>query len=369
MKHINSVILALIISIIMTGCNGPEPEPGPLTGITVTTLEVTNVTSVSAMCGGWVSASSGAVPVNELGICWSTEAEPTIESDRSSTEVWYELFETSMDSLLPNTTYHVRAYAVQGTEVHYGEERCFTTGILPPLEGFYISPTRRVKFAPGNLQYRASTATWRFAENQWDCLRQSNAHIGQDYDGWIDLFGWGTGGNPTYVSDQYLSPYQTFADWGVNAISNGGGQPNLWRTLTKDEWNYVVFERPTPSGARYAKANVNGVNGVILLPNNWNTSSYGLNGVNTPDGEYAANTVTETQWSGLEEQGCVFLPAAGVRDVTWVFPTENEGDYWTSTAIGDICAHYFDFWGSNVTMGNQFVYRGLSVRLAIPCED
>lgn len=37
-------------------------------------------------------------------------------------------------------------------------------GKLPGL--FSISPTQQVQFSQGNLQYQASTNTWRFAENQ-----------------------------------------------------------------------------------------------------------------------------------------------------------------------------------------------------------
>ena len=63
-------------------------------------------------------------------------------------------------------------------------------------------------------------------------------------------------------------------DWGYNAISNAGNQENSgWRTLTNGEWSYLLMTRSTASGIRYAKAQVNGINGVILLPDNWNNST------------------------------------------------------------------------------------------------
>jgi len=62
------------------------------------------------------------------------------------------------------------------------------------------------------LQYQASTDTWRFAEHQWDFVgddtdgnvfendvKCNNALTSDSYDGWIDLFGWGTGQKPTYT--------------------------------------------------------------------------------------------------------------------------------------------------------------------------
>ena len=33
----------------------------------------------------------------------------------------------------------------------------------------------KVQFSQGNLQYRASTGTWRFAENQWDIIGAANS--------------------------------------------------------------------------------------------------------------------------------------------------------------------------------------------------
>ena len=55
------------------------------------------------------------------------------------------------------------------------------------------------------------------------------------------------------------------SDWG-NTIGSG------WRTLTSAEWTYLFDSRTTTSGVRYAKATVNGVSGVILLPDDWSTS-------------------------------------------------------------------------------------------------
>ena len=47
----------------------------------------------------------------------------------------------------------------------------------------------QVYFSQGNLQYQASTDTWRFAENQYDIIGNANSNISPTYDGWIDLFG------------------------------------------------------------------------------------------------------------------------------------------------------------------------------------
>lgn len=57
---------------------------------------------------------------------------------------------------------------------------------------FSVSATQQVYFSQGNLQYQASTTTWRFAEHQYDYVGADNENISSTYSGWIDLFGFGT---------------------------------------------------------------------------------------------------------------------------------------------------------------------------------
>lgn len=52
---------------------------------------------------------------------------------------------------------------------------------------FSVSPTNKVYFSKGNLQYQASTNSWRFAERQWNYIGETNQNISDSYDGWIDL--------------------------------------------------------------------------------------------------------------------------------------------------------------------------------------
>ena len=129
-------------------------------------------------------------------------------------------------------------------------------------------------------------------------------------------------------------------DWGVfNPISNGGNQPNLWRTLNWEEWQYLFEYRETPSSIRYAKANVNNVNGVILLPDDWSTSYCVLNNTNTYNADFSSNSILETQWSSLEQHGAVFLPAAGERSDDEVYGSNNFGYYWSASCVDDFGAY------------------------------
>lgn len=248
-------------------------------------------------------------------------------------------------------------------------------GTLPGY--FSISATQRIQFSKGNLQYQASTDTWRFAENQYDTIGALNANISDSYNGWIDLFGWGTGSNPT-LSSQVNSDYSTFVDWGTNAISNGGNELSLWRTLTQEEWIYLFCSR-TNATSLFGLGAVNGVNGTIILPDNWSTpqgliftpsSTQGLelshlgNSYNDNNaGHFGDNVYNANQWSVMESVGAVFLPAAGIRssDVNYV---GSSGYYWSSTPYdaNSSCNFYFYSFGIGPQEGNG-CYHGQSVRL------
>ena len=232
---------------------------------------------------------------------------------------------------------------------------------------FSISETETVYFAKGNLQYQASTKTWRFAEHQWDIIGNGNQNVSKKYNGWIDHFGWGTGKKPTNTS-KTSTDYKVFVDWGNNNISNGDGKK--WRTLTKDEWNYVFKKRPTNKDIRYAKAIVNGVKGVILLPDDWDDSYYNLNNTNSSWVECATNKISQSDWTNkLEANGAVFLPITGGRYGTEVIKVDTSGFYWASDGYGDEYAYYLVFHDSSLNPTDSGGRAGaLSVRLVRSAE-
>lgn len=199
------------------------------------------------------------------------------------------------------------------------------------LDGiFSVSQGKQVRFSKGNLQYQASTKTLRFAKNQWSFLGDKNYYISQNNNSWIDLFNWSTGKNPAqYWNDG--SHYESFNDWGKNNVSNGYGYK--WRTLSKDEWAYLLYDRNTSSGIRFAKAQVNGVNGMILLPDDWKSTIYTFKDPNNGNAKYTGNTIIADDWHNtFEANGAVFLPAAGYRYYgTELFNVNEKGRYWSST--------------------------------------
>ncbi|MBO4574428.1 MAG: hypothetical protein J5708_03820 [Bacteroidales bacterium] len=360
---------------------------------TVTTNDVTNITAESATCGGNVT-DDGGLTITACGVCWSTSQNPTINDSHSTDGTGTGTFTSSLSNLNSMTTYYIRAYATNSKGTSYGEQKAFKTSFVTPTGAiaglFSVSLDTQVMFSQGNLQYQASTNTWRFAENQYDFIGDANANISSTYSGWIDLFGWGTSGYnhgavcyQPYSTSNIDSDYYAYgnasynlydqtgkADWGYNAISNGGNTTNKWRTLTRDEWVYVFDIRSTESGNRYAKSQVYGINGVILLPDDWSTSTYSLNSTNTPGASYTTNTITAADWSTLEGAGAVFLPAAGWRNGTNVYGVGSYGNYWSASYYDSNYARFVSFYNEYLDPGcwDDRTW-GRSVRLVCSAEN
>ena len=189
----------------------------------------------------------------------------------------------------------------------------------------------QIQFSKGNLQYQAYTKKWRFAEKQYDIIGYDNEKINLMYSGWIDLFGWATANLPTQIDGNPGEYPTTFIDWGSKAISNGGNETFAWRTLTDDEWYYLLNERfyQSTSTHFYCPAEVNHIKGWILLPDDWDDSLI--------SDYYERQTYTAEQWQPLEDAGAVFLPAAGMRGnnddyyCKKVDGVNYSGHYWTSS--------------------------------------
>lgn len=226
-------------------------------------------------------------------------------------------------------------------------------GVSVPVEkgaiktSFSISEDKKVYFSMGNLQYQASTNTWRFAEHQYDMIGSDNQFVLRSYSGWIDLFCFGTSGwdggvaayqpytTSTNDDDFYrngLLDINANADWGVyNKISNGGNEAGMWRTLTYSEWSYMLHKRPNASD-KEGVATIDGVGGLVILPDDW-TLPKGLKFTSGFSNESYAkvNKYSLEDWRKMEAHGAVFLPASGLRKGTQVKDVGDGGYYWTST--------------------------------------
>lgn len=281
--------------------------------------------------------------------------------------------------LEPGTTYEVMVEPVyeDGTTGMQSPITVFTTfgEESEPLEGvFSVSKDKKVGFAKGNLRYSKDenwNDHWSLAEHQYDILgadnlesqevnQYGNRFPSEDH---LDLFCWSAGYSNngtayTYPDDSYYTG--DFKEWGTQTAFTdiyGFG----WSTMTKDEWTYLLSERENAATLK-SFATVNGVKGLVLLPDEWNA----------PDGVIISEEMTAEQWATIEKTGAVFLPAAGTLTVNMdskTVATVNDvnvvGNYWSSTpSETDVNAFSMTFTESEVEPAVDIYRRiGSAVRL------
>ena len=204
---------------------------------------------------------------------------------------------------------------------------------------FSVSADKQVVFAPGNL----SEDGHGFVEHQWE------------YGG---LFGWGTGDRLADTTDDWHS-YVRFVDWGKNV--EGG-----WRTLTADEWHYLLFERKDAEDKR-SVGTVDGRRGLLLLPDEW-VLPLGFSFVSQVKG-WDVNVYSVSQWEQMENAGAVFLSAAGFRWGEVSYSDGCQGLYWSSTIKEEGCPYTMHFDGSILSVDwDNTPHFGQSVRLVRDCK-
>lgn len=245
---------------------------------------------------------------------------------------------------------------------------------------FSVSASKKVAFSKGNLQATTTDLganwMWGFAEHQYDYVGNAvantkisgNGTVSEN--GTVDLFGWSTAATFYGISKSIAeSEYPgSFVDWGA-AVGDG------WFTLSKDELEYLFNSRSGnkasavagTADARYAKATVNSVNGVIVFPDGGSFAASEFTSVaslNTANAAFTTTTCTAEQWSALEAKGCVFLPTAGNRSGQGVYEVNAAGIYWSSTKDGDETAYAMRIKSDGfVPYDWYYRYAGFSVRL------
>jgi hypothetical protein len=213
------------------------------------------------------------------------------------------------------------------------------------------------------LQYLPAANLWKFADQQYQTLAHSNKYASIIYRNWIDLFGYSTDNlsTPFGVSTTTLSAHYAgkFIDWGTNPIC--GDMPGTWRTLGLDEWDYLLNKRTDAKKLR-SLAQIEGINGLILLPDNWicpNELDF-IPGANS----YTSQNLTLQQWQLLETSEAVFLPAAGIRDSTSLILYNDDGNYWSATRKNNKYANYLVFRdGDTFVDARELIHIARSVRL------
>ena len=132
--HKGTLNSAQNFSVIVTGVT---PTGGGSELAIVSTDVPVSITINSATVGGNVTDNGGHT-VTERGIVWSTSINPTTSNNKLQIGTGNGTFTSTLSGLSENTTYHVRAYAINSEGTSYGSNKQFTTLSAPvkPVAAF-----------------------------------------------------------------------------------------------------------------------------------------------------------------------------------------------------------------------------------------
>lgn len=249
----------------------------------VSTAEVTDITSSSALCGGIV-LSNGGFSVTARGVCWSKSPNPTFDDNHTIDGIGLGSFVSTLMELEKGTTYYIRAYAINNFDTTYGEERIFST-LVPDTDNFICGHEYVDLGLPSGLKWATcnigASVQWEYGNYySWGELTTKDSYVEENA---ITL-----GIEMDDISGDAIYDVAT-ANWGCT-----------WRIPTKEDmeelvynctWTWVV--QPTFVGITYIGYQVTGPNG-----------------------------------------NSIYLPAGGCQRTSWLYG-DIQGCYWTSTPKGE----------------------------------
>lgn len=303
---------------LLTGCEEDKPKIPVLT-----TREISNITSVSAITGGIISNDGGASIVSR-GVEWSLQL-PVTSGAKTMDGKGSGSFTSNITGLIPNTLYYVRAYATNSAGTGFGELLEFTS--LEEIEGI-------VTDIEGNLYHTIDIGTqvW-MVEN----LKVTKYRNGDDLPEVTELIQWNTLSSGAYCnllndpdqSEIYGKLYNWYA---VNDSRNLA--PSGWHIPTDEEFTTLTSYL---GGEDFAGGKMK---------------------------EAGSSHWCNTNTGATNESGFTALPG-GIRSHEYDFlPGCDWGFWWTSTSASDSTAYnriIFD-WETIVSRVDNNKKSGYSVR-------
>lgn len=238
---------------------------------TLITLPIGNITSNSAATGGSISYDGGS-PITERGVCWGLQPEPTIDDNYIANGMGTGNYSVSLSGLQTNTTYFVRAYAININGVAYGNELSFIT---------IDNPGNGVTDIDGNSYQTVIIGNQEWMAENLRVTRYANGHpIPNIIDStqWFDL----TSGAWCFYenNNQFNVPYGKLYNW--YAVSDNRNLcPTGWHVPTIAEWdtliNFLGGEN-VAGGKMKSKGTIQNGTGLWVSPNTNASNSSGFSG-------------------------------------------------------------------------------------------
>ena len=263
-----------------------------------------------------------------------------------------------------------RTFTVVGEDDAEYSASFISSDLIPGL--FTVnSDGKQVFFSKGNLWYGKlngeDAATFHLESNQYESTPSTDKDRDETH---ISHFMWcddAANARALSYNTEWNGINKSFfagKDFTVNGYSG-------WGVLTggdNGEWAYLLNTRKTIYGKdtdvenrRYAAVKVNGMAGLLIFPDDFSSwpsgagnepQTFNTNSSNWNDRNYAVE-----QFTVLQNNGCVFLPAAGYRNgnkgLARVFNVGNFGYYWSASPNSDILAFDLNFHSGLVNPSND----------------
>jgi uncharacterized protein (TIGR02145 family) len=316
-------------------------NPGNLA--TLVTLPVENIISFGATSGGNITNDGGST-ITQRGLVWDTISNPTLESNFTVNGIGTGVFSSNLTGLNSNTTYYIRAYAVNSAGISYGNEINFTT--IADNNGLFSMPGAGVEYYGYNYpsvilgngqEWMSENLRTAFYSNGDPILNLTNDSQ------WSMNFS----GSWCYYNhdNQFENLYGKLYNW--YAIDDSRNVcPTGWHVPTDTEWNTLVF----------------------FIDNSFDPTIYGVQS-STAGGILKSEQVWQSPNTGATNQIDFSGLPGGARGSSGAFVFNSIGAwgyYWTATELNSTSQFAWQrtlyYYNSSIIRDNQSKASGRSVR-------
>jgi uncharacterized protein (TIGR02145 family) len=297
MKNIFRSLIFILIIILNLSCKNEKPVSPP----DVSTTPVAEILYASAKSGGIVSNDGGGNVVAR-GVCWGTNANPTVAGNKTSDGLGTGAFSSSISGLSFGTLYYIRAFATNSAGTVYGNELSFTTkvpGVMfnPSLTYGTITDVEGKIYKTVPIGHQV----W-MAEN----LKTSKLNDGTEIPLIINNAEWMNLLTPAYCwfdnnDTLYANIYGAYYNW--FAVSTGKLCPAGWHVPSDSEWQILVnfLGGSSIAGSKIKETGTN--NWATSNKDATNTSGFtalpaGMRG--SQDGTFSGQGIYGGWWSNTE---------------------------------------------------------------------
>ncbi|MDO5343131.1 MAG: hypothetical protein Q4F69_11880 [Bacteroidia bacterium] len=178
---------------------------------------------------------------------------------------------------------------------------------------FSVSENKQVQFSKGNLFYDGTS--WCFESSQADYPKTYNAsRVGHFYFSKNEIVAYNGGTYSDVDKDVKDVLFTNKTNEEPNENFEVNGQKGVWRTLSIDEWNYLLYER-TDCDKLKKNSTTSSLNGLIILPDSGSIEDF--------------DKISSVE--DLDNYNAVFLPLTNHRLDNVIYITLG-WRYWSSTA-------------------------------------